>query len=84
MYKFITVEPLSNLDTNGAEEVSLLVRCPISEVEQEWYLGWEKVSCLERCPQFMSVLIERERERGYTVFNCLFTVNCGMQRLEMS
>ena len=21
--------------------------------------GWEKVSCLERCPQFMSVLIER-------------------------
>ena len=29
---------------------------------QEWYLGWEKVSCLERCPQFRSVLIERERE----------------------
>ena len=28
---------------------------------QEWYLGWEKVSCLERCPQFRSVLIERER-----------------------
>ena len=27
---------------------------------QEWYLGWEKVSCLERCPQFRSVLIERE------------------------
>ena len=24
---------------------------------QEWYLGWEKVSCLERCPQFRSVLI---------------------------
>ena len=23
---------------------------------QEWYLGWEKVSCLERCPQFRSVL----------------------------
>ena len=19
---------------------------------QEWYLGWENVSCLERCPQF--------------------------------
>ena len=33
---------------------------------QEWYLGWEKVSCLERCPQFRSVLIERERER----FHC--------------
>ena len=43
---------------------------------QEWYLGWEKVSCLERnthtmctvyetsllvrCPQFRGVLIERE------------------------
>ena len=24
---------------------------------QEWYLGWEKVSCLERCPQFRSVLL---------------------------
>ena len=35
-----------------------------------WYLGWEKVSwekvsCLEGCPQFRSVLIERER--GSTV-----------------
>ena len=29
------------------------------------YLWWEKVSCLERCPQFKSVLIERER--GSTV-----------------
>ena len=28
-----------------------------------WYLlGVGKVSCLERCPQFKSVLIERERE----------------------
>ena len=27
---------------------------------QEWYLGWEKVSYLERCPQFRSILIERE------------------------
>ena len=41
-----------------------LIRTPIvSEVSsfqrlQEWYLGWEKVSCLERCPQFRSVLIE--------------------------
>ena len=26
---------------------------------QEWYLGWEKVSCLERCPQFRRVLIDR-------------------------
>ena len=38
----------------------------ISEVEAHArvvhiYLGREKVSCLERCPQFRSVLIERER-----------------------
>ena len=26
---------------------------------QEWYLEWEKVSCLERCLHFRSVLIER-------------------------
>ena len=51
---------LSNQDTNGAEESVI-----VSEVSsfqrlkcmQEWYLGWEKVSCLERCPQFRSVLI---------------------------
>ena len=24
------------------------------------YLGWEKVSCLERCPQVRGVLIEKE------------------------
>ena len=28
------------------------------------YLGWEKVSCLERCPQFRSVLIERDSVRS--------------------
>ena len=58
---------LSNPDTNGAEESVI-----VSEVSsfqrlkcmQEWYLGWEKVSCLERCPRFRSVLRERERERG--------------------
>ena len=52
---------ISNQDTNGAEESVI-----VSEVSsfqrlkciQEWYLGWEKVSCLERCPQFMGVLIE--------------------------
>ena len=38
-------------------EVSLFQRL---KCMQEWYLGWEKVSCLERCPQFRSVLIERE------------------------
>ena len=37
---------------------------------QEWYLGCEKVSCLERCPQFRSVLIERER--GSTCYVCTY------------
>ena len=57
-------------------EVSLVQECPHRERErevlacvcvwphfrgmQEWYLGCEKVSCLERCPQFRSVLIEKE------------------------
>ena len=47
----------------GQEKVSLLVRSEVSSFQrlQEWYLGWEKVSCLERCPQFRSVLIYRER-----------------------
>ena len=46
---------LSNWDTNGAEESVI-----VSEVSsfqrlkcmQEWYLGWEKVSCLERCKAY--------------------------------
>ena len=49
------------MDTNGREGSVL-----ISEVSSfqrlkctlELYLGWEKVSRLERCPQFRSVLIE--------------------------
>ena len=61
-YYYIQWNP-SNLDTNGAE-ISVIV----SEVSsfqrlkcmQEWYLGWEKVSCLERCPQFRRFLRERE------------------------
>ena len=60
---------LSNQDTNGAKESVI-----VSEVSsfqrlkcmQEWYLGWEKVSCLERCPQFRSVLIKRGRFHTYT------------------
>ena len=24
---------------------------------QEWYFGWNKLSCLERCPQFKSVQV---------------------------
>ena len=45
----------SGPDTNGERESVI-----VSEVSsfqrfkcmQEWYLGWEKVSCLERCPHF--------------------------------
>ena len=41
---------LSNQDTNGVEvsEVSSFQRL---KCMQEWCLGWEKVSCLEKCPQ---------------------------------
>ena len=39
---------------------------------QEWYFGWEKVSCLERCPQFRSVPIERE-------VYCSSLVFCGLR-----
>ena len=53
---------VSNPDTNGAEESVQFSE--VSSVQrlkcmQEWYiLGAGKVSCLERCPQFRSVLIE--------------------------
>ena len=47
---------LSNPDTNGAEE-SVIVSESSFQRLKEWYLGWEKVSCLERCPQFRSVNI---------------------------
>ena len=42
---------------------------------QEWYLGWEKVSCLERCPQFRSVLIEREVPL-YRFVRCVTCMRC--------
>ena len=45
---------------------------------QEWYLGWEKVSCLERCPQFRSVLIERER------FHCIYENESDLDSLSPS
>ena len=52
-----TVEPLSNRDTNGTEESVIVSEVSFQRLKcmQEWYLGWEKVSCLE-CPQFRSVL----------------------------
>ena len=51
---------------------------------QEWYLGWEKVSCLEKCPQFRGVLIERERcphfsavlIEGFTVLYLIGDIMC--------
>ena len=41
---------------------------------QEWYLGWEKVSCLERCPQFRSVLsyILCIRRNAYIIYTYLY------------
>ena len=46
----------SNADTNGAEESVLEVS--LFQGLKEWYLGRQKVSRLERCPQFRGVLIE--------------------------
>ena len=50
VYKLYVQWNLSNPDTNGTEgsvivsEVSSFQRL---KCMQEWYLGWEKVSCLE-------------------------------------
>ena len=58
-------------DTNGAEEsvvVSEVSSFQRLKCVQEWYLGWVKVSCLERCPQFRSVLIERGGGGGSNVY----------------
>ena len=51
----------------GQKKVSLLVRCPhFNACKSGTVYTWGgKVSCLERCPQLRSVLIERER--GCTV-----------------
>ena len=51
-------------DTNGAEE-SVIVN-EVSSFQrlkcmQEWYLG-EKVSCLERCPQFISYQCNKNKQ----------------------
>ena len=51
----------SNADTNGAEENVLYREVSLFQglkCMQEWYLGQQKVSLLERCPQFRGVLIE--------------------------
>ena len=50
----------SNADTNGAEESVLYKEVSLYQglkCMQEWYLGRQKVSLLERCPQFRGVLI---------------------------
>ena len=38
-------------DTNGAEESVVVSEVSSFQSMQEWYLGWGKVSCLERCPK---------------------------------
>ena len=50
----------SNADTNGAEESVLYKEVSLYQglkCMQEWYLGRQKVSLLEGCPQFRGVLI---------------------------
>ena len=39
---------------------------------QEWYLGREKVSCLERCPQFRCVLIESSHCINCTLYSIMY------------
>ena len=64
--KYIQVALLYIIDTNGTEESVI-----VSEVSsfqrlkcmQEWYFGWENVSCLEKCP--------------YRVFHCTYIQWCG-------
>ena len=60
LHNIIVQWNLSDQDTNGAEESVI-----VSEVSsfqrlkcmQEWYLGWEKVSCLERCKAYTQNLV---------------------------
>ena len=63
------MEPLSNPDTNGAEEsviVSEVSSFQRLKCTQEWFLVWEKVSCLVRCPQ----------SRGPTVDTISVIIDC--------
>ena len=39
---------------------------------QEWYLGREKVPCLERCPQFRCVLIESSHCINCTLYSIMY------------
>ena len=48
---------LSNPDTNGAEESAIVREVSSFQRMQEWYLGWEKVSCLERCKAYTQNLV---------------------------
>ena len=71
------MEPLSNLDANGAEEG--VIASEVSSFQrlkcmQEWYFGWEMVSCLERCPQFKSVLILYRGLPLYASFTSTYTI----------
>ena len=39
-------------DTNGANQSVIVSEVSSFQRLKEWYLGWEKVSCLVRCPHF--------------------------------
>ena len=59
------------MDTIGAEESVLYREVSLFQglkCMQEWYLGRQKVSLLERCPQFRGVLIEG--------FHCIDAWSC--------
>ena len=45
---------------------------------QEWYLGREKVSCLERCPQFRGVPIESSTVHVQYILYCTMYCVQGM------
>ena len=79
-------ENLSNPDTNGAEEsvfVSEVSSFQRLKCMQEWYLGWEKVSCLERCPQCYRCAIDSAVIRvsiywyiASCIYICTHTMQC--------
>ena len=41
-----------SVGTDGAVESVIVSEVSSFQRLKEWYLGWENVSCLERCPQF--------------------------------
>ena len=71
-------ENLSNPDTNGAEEgviVSEVSSFQRLKCMQEWYLGWEKVSSLERCPQYYRFSSDPCVSIYWYIASCIYIVH---------